>query len=44
MNRGSPVPGHAVFECLRRFNEAPIHESGKCFDLGASEQKDPALQ
>ena len=30
MNRGSSVPVHGDIQCLLRFNEAPIHESGKC--------------
>ena len=29
MNRGSCVPPEAMSETVARFNEAPIHESGK---------------
>ena len=29
MNRGSPVPVHALDLRTTGFNEAPIHESGK---------------
>ena len=30
MNRGSDAVGDPLRESLLRFNEAPIHESGKC--------------
>ena len=30
MNRGSPVARSYTLACSRSFNEAPIHESGKC--------------
>ena len=30
MNRGSYIAMHSLYIHICRFNEAPIHESGKC--------------
>ena len=44
MNRGSKrLPRNLVLR-TSRFNEAPIHESGKCSGSGARKRTAPGLQ
>ena len=42
MNRGSPLLVGAVTASELRFNEAPIHESGKCLRTQGLEPVDKA--
>ena len=42
MNRGSKCRPRISSETLSRFNEAPIHESGKFGDIGGADNLDSA--